>query len=60
MVPRYDRSGEVVPHLYPQEQTVEDYSTPDPAGTLPSRHRVPAPTVTPPDPATPLTPTVHG
>ena len=36
------------PHLYPQEQTVEDYSTPELSGTLPSRHRVPAPTVTPP------------
>ena len=49
VVPRYTRDGEVVPNLYPQEQTVEDYTvTLDGAEVTSTRRRVPAPTVTPP------------
>lgn len=47
-VPRYSTSGQVLDNVYPQEQTMEDYSVLVVPDTGQPRHRVPAPRVTPP------------
>ncbi|HZB50947.1 MAG TPA: hypothetical protein VE547_17805, partial [Mycobacteriales bacterium] len=48
VVPRYARDGGVVPNLYPQEQTVVDYSVVLGPDALPRRRAVTPPAVTPP------------
>jgi hypothetical protein len=48
VVPRYGADGSVVDNVYPQEQTVEEYTVELPADPGPQRRRVPAPAVDPP------------